>query len=68
MIPPGVEGFVRFTKRVVAQGHVTVPQDLRAAMAIDGGDLVEFEVVGVIRKASPASPSRSVPASSQVPA
>ena len=46
---------MRFTKRVVGQGHVTVPQDLRAAMAIDGGDLVEFEVVGVIRKAQSRS-------------
>lgn len=43
---------MRFTKRVVGQGHVTVPQDLRSALSIDGGDLVEFEVVGVIRKAA----------------
>lgn len=41
---------MRFTKRVVGQGHVTVPQDLRSALSIDGGDLVEFEVVGIIRK------------------
>lgn len=52
---------MRFTKRVVAQGHVTVPLDLRDALAIDAGDLVEFEVVGIIRRAKSASESKSTP-------
>lgn len=46
---------MRFTKRVVAQGHVTVPSDLRSALGIDAGDLVEFQVVGVVRRLPAAS-------------
>ncbi len=54
---------MRFTKRVVAQGHVTVPSDLREAMAIHAGDLVEFEIVGIIRRPAAALPSlTSLPA------
>lgn len=53
---------MRFTKRVVAQGHVTVPSDLRSVLDIAPGDLVEFEVVGIVRrKNAPSqvpSPSR----------
>jgi hypothetical protein len=50
------EAVVRFTKRVVAQGHVTLPSDLRAALDIAAGDLVEFEVLGVVRRSARAAP------------
>lgn len=58
---------MRFTKRVVAKGLVTVPTDLREAMGIDAGDLVEFQVVGIRRRSDPrtliAAPSAAKPTS-----
>lgn len=52
---------MRFTKRVVTQGHVTVPSDLRDALGIDAGDLVEFQIVGIVRRAISTPPSDSRP-------
>lgn len=52
---------MRFTKRVVGQGHVTVPTDLRAAMGIRAGDIVEFQIVGVTRRTTPAPTPLSAP-------
>lgn len=49
---------MRFTKRMVTQGHVTIPTDLRNAMEISPGDLVEFQILGIIRKKSTQAPAR----------
>lgn len=51
---------MRFTKKVVAQGHVTVPADLRTACGISAGDLVEFAIVG-IRRRSASTPAPTLP-------
>lgn len=41
---------MRFLKRINDRGTVTVPPEVREAMEIAPGDIVEFEVVGVARK------------------
>ena len=46
-----VEVAMRFIKRVVNKGHVTVPADLRSALVIESGDIVEFEVLAIRRRA-----------------
>lgn len=41
---------VRFARRVVTQGHVTVPTEVRSVLDLHAGDVVEFEIVGIIRR------------------
>lgn len=41
---------MRFVKRVNERGTTTLPNEVRAAMDIEQGDLVEFEVLNVIKK------------------
>jgi bifunctional DNA-binding transcriptional regulator/antitoxin component of YhaV-PrlF toxin-antitoxin module len=45
---------MRFSKKVAARGNLTVPTDIRDALDIEDGDIVEMEVVGIVRR-SPAS-------------
>ena len=49
---------MRFLKRVVAKGGVTLPSDIRQALDIEEGDIVEFDVIRVVRKkgSKPAEP------------
>lgn len=41
---------MRFLKRINDRGTVTLPSELREALDIESGDLVEFEVLGVVRR------------------
>lgn len=41
---------MRFSKKVAGRGNLTVPTDIRHALDIDDGDIVEFEVVGIVHK------------------
>lgn len=43
---------MRFLKKVGGRGTVVLPSDLREAMDIAEGDIVEFELVGVVRRAN----------------
>lgn len=43
---------MRFLKKVGGRGTVVLPSDLREAMDIEEGDIVEFELVGVVRRAN----------------
>ncbi len=42
---------MRFLKKVGGRGTVVLPSDLREALDIAEGDIVEFELVGVVRRA-----------------
>ena len=42
---------MRFLRTVHTRGTMTLPNDIRLALAISEGDIVEFEVVRVVRKA-----------------
>lgn len=51
---------MRFLKKVAGRGNLTLPSDIREALDIDEGDIVEFEVVGIVRKKESASESNAV--------
>lgn len=61
---------MRFLRKVGQRGSLTLPSELREVLSIDEGDIVEFEVIGVVRRTdrstsfpSPApSPSATAPA------
>ena len=47
---------MRFLRKVGQRGSLTLPSELREVLSIDEGDLVEFEVIGVVRRSTkPAS-------------
>jgi bifunctional DNA-binding transcriptional regulator/antitoxin component of YhaV-PrlF toxin-antitoxin module len=41
---------MRFLRKVGRRGVLTTPTEVREAMGIEDGDIVEFEIVGVIRR------------------
>ncbi len=41
---------MRFLKRVSERGTLTLPPEVREALEVQPGDIVEFEVIGVVRK------------------
>lgn len=47
---------MRFLRTVHMRGTMTLPNDIRSALSISEGDIVEFEVVRVVRKAATPSP------------
>lgn len=57
---------MRFVKRVNERGVVTLPTEVREALGVDEGDIVEFEILGIARKANaapkPAKATRPDPA------
>lgn len=46
---------MRFVKKVNERGTVTLPAEIREVLGVEDGDIVEFEVLGVARKAKPAA-------------
>ena len=55
---------MRFVKKVNERGVVTLPTEVREALGVEEGDIVEFEVLGIARKAGapvtndPVAPGR----------
>jgi AbrB family looped-hinge helix DNA binding protein len=43
---------MRFVKKVNERGVVTLPTEVREALGVEEGDIVEFEVLGIARKGS----------------
>lgn len=41
---------MRFVKKVNERGVLTLPNDIREAMGVEEGDIVEFEILGVVKK------------------
>lgn len=41
---------MRFLKRVNDRGTMTLPAEVREALQVEAGDIVEFEVIGVVRR------------------
>ncbi|HUR25815.1 MAG TPA: AbrB/MazE/SpoVT family DNA-binding domain-containing protein [Candidatus Thermoplasmatota archaeon] len=49
---------LRFVKKITDRGVLTLPTEIREALNVAEGDIVEFEVLRVIKKtAHPAQPS-----------
>lgn len=53
---------MRFVKKVNERGVLTLPSDVREAMGVEDGDIVEFEVLGVVKKRDPTPAAETVPA------
>lgn len=58
---------MRFIKRISERGTLTLPSDLREALGVTEGDIVEFEVVGIVKKA-PVSRALSPTPGTAIPA
>lgn len=54
---------MRFVKKVNERGTVTLPAEIREVLGVEEGDIVEFEVLGVVRRknASPPTPGEASP-------
>ena len=55
---------MRFVRKVNDRGVLTLPTEIREALGVEEGDIVEFEVLGVVKKTGRKA-SRS-PSSSNV--
>lgn len=49
---------MRFVKKVNERGVVTLPAEVREALGVDEGDIVEFDVLGVVKKKGQTVPTR----------
>lgn len=58
---------MRFLRTVHTRGTMTLPNDIRTALSISEGDIVEFEVHRVVRKSLPSSNLPSSLSNSQTP-
>lgn len=47
---------VRFAKKINERGTVTLPVEVREVLSLEEGDIVEFEVLRIARKANAPSP------------
>lgn len=52
---------MRFVRKVNDRGVLTLPSEVREALDVDEGDIVEFEVLRVIKKGKTAPPAASGP-------
>ena len=52
---------MRFVRKVNDRGVLTLPSEVREALDVDDGDIVEFELLRIVKKAkpSPATPASS---------
>jgi bifunctional DNA-binding transcriptional regulator/antitoxin component of YhaV-PrlF toxin-antitoxin module len=41
---------MRFIKRVSDRGTVTLPSDVRRALDVDEGDIIEFDIISIVRR------------------
>ena len=64
---------MRFIKKILERGTITIPSDVREALGVDEGDIVEFQILRVVKRGSSitsestgplAEPSVVVPRSS----
>ncbi|MHB1261057.1 MAG: AbrB/MazE/SpoVT family DNA-binding domain-containing protein [Thermoplasmatota archaeon] len=42
---------MRFVKKITDRGVLTLPTEIREALSVEEGDIVEFEVLRVVKKA-----------------
>lgn len=48
---------MRFLKKIGGRGTVVLPSDLREALDLHEGDIVEFELIGVVRRKGETLPA-----------
>lgn len=50
---------MRFVRKVNDRGVLTLPTEIREALGVEEGDIVEFEVLGVVKKTGRSKANRS---------
>jgi AbrB family looped-hinge helix DNA binding protein len=45
---------MRFVRKVNDRGVLTLPSEVREALDVDDGDIVEFEVLRIVKKGKPS--------------
>jgi AbrB family looped-hinge helix DNA binding protein len=50
---------MKFVRKVGKKGSITIPVELREALDVQEGDIVEFELVAVVKHTRPANSPRS---------
>lgn len=59
---------LRFVRKVNDRGVLTLPTEIREALGVEEGDIVEFEVLGVVKKTGrKAARSPPSPANEKIP-
>lgn len=56
---------MRFVRKVNDRGVLTMPTEIREALGVEEGDIVEFEVLGVIKKTD--RKATAAPVSDKIP-
>lgn len=41
---------MRFIKKILERGTVTIPSDVREALGVEEGDIVEFQIVRIVKR------------------
>lgn len=52
---------MRFVRKVNDRGVLTLPSEVREALDVDDGDIVEFEVLRIVKKGRSAKPDAAAP-------
>lgn len=53
----GSVGEMRFVKKISDRGTLTIPSDVREALDLKDGDLVDVQIVGVVGRRTSVPPS-----------
>lgn len=48
---------MRFVKKISERGVLTLPSDIREALEVEEGDIVEFEVLAVVKRNRKKTPA-----------
>lgn len=57
---------MRFVRKVNDRGVLTLPSEVREALDVDDGDIVEFEVLRIVKKGKTGKADLADPAPSAV--
>ena len=41
---------MRFIKKILERGTITIPSDVREAVGVEEGDIVEFQIIRVVKR------------------
>ena len=62
---------MRFIKKILERGTITIPSDVREAVGVEEGDIVEFQIIRIVKRSdenhsdSPAASSAPIPPASK---
>lgn len=48
---------MRFIKKILERGTITIPTDVREALGVEEGDIVEFQILRIVKRSDEPSPA-----------